>query len=266
MCVMTINFHQIKHYINHYIVAKRGGHGVHSPFAFQLCEEVFYNRNSFYDLDALKKVRAQLLEDRTELIVEDFGAGSKTFTSNKRKIKDLAAKGISSEKQSETLYKLINFLNCNTIIELGTSIGLNTLYLAKATKNGKVITIEGSKSLVEFASALAKKNNISNVQFIEAKFDDTLPTLLQNNPASLIYIDGNHTYEATMRYFNLALSKKDNHTLLIFDDIYWSEGMTRAWNEIKTNTSVTMSIDLFHFGIIFFKEEVKEKVDLKLFL
>lgn len=263
---MTINSHQIKHYIKHYIVAKRGGHGVHSPFAFQLCEEVFYNRNSFYDLEELKKVRAQLLKDETEIIVEDLGAGSKTFTSNKRKIKDLAANGISSEKQSETLYKLINFLNCSTIIELGTSIGLNTLYLAKASKNGRVLTIEGSKSLFEFASTLAKKNNISNIQFFESKFDDVLPTLLQNNSASLIYIDGNHTYEATLRYFNLVLAKKDNSTILVFDDIYWSEGMTKAWNEIKTNTSVTMSIDLFYFGIVFFKEEVKEKVDLKLFL
>lgn len=263
---MTINLHQIKHYIKHYLTAKSGGHGVHSPFAFQLCEEVFYNKNSFYDLEELQKIRKQLLNDKTEVTVEDFGAGSKTFNSNKRKIKDLAANGISTQKQSETLYKLINFLNCNTIIELGTSIGLNTLYLAKANKNAKVITIEGSKSLIEFASASAKKNNISNIQFIEAKFDDVLPSLLQNNSALLIYIDGNHTYEATMRYFNLVSAKKDNSTVIIFDDIYWSEGMTKAWNEIKDNTMVTMSIDLFYFGMIFFKDEVKEKVELKLFL
>ena len=263
---MTINVHQIKHYIKHCLTAKSGGHGVHSPFAFQLCEEVFYNKNSFYDLEELQKIRKQLLNDITEVTVEDFGAGSKTFTSNKRKIKDLATNGISTQKQSETLYKLINFLNCNTIIELGTSIGLNTLYLAKANKNAKVITIEGSKSLIEFASASAKKNNISNIQFIEAKFDDVLPSLLQNNSAPLIYIDGNHTYEATLRYFNLVLAKKDNSTVIIFDDIYWSEGMTKAWNEIKDNTMVTMSIDLFYFGMIFFKDEVKEKVELKMIL
>ncbi|MDP1802467.1 MAG: class I SAM-dependent methyltransferase [Bacteroidota bacterium] len=263
---MTINFHQIKHYIKHYLTARRGGHGVHSPFAFQLCEEVFYNRNSFYDLDELQKTRTSLLNSNTEIIVEDFGAGSKTFTTNKRKIKDLVAKGISTAKQSETLYKLINFLNCGAIIELGTSIGLNTLYLAKANKNGKVITIEGSKNLVEFATELAKKNNLNNIEFIEAKFDEALPTLLQNNSPSLIYIDGNHTYDATMRYFNLALAKKDNSTVIIFDDIYWSPGMTMAWNEIKNNASVTLSIDLFYFGMVFFREELKEKVDLKLFL
>jgi predicted O-methyltransferase YrrM len=263
---MTINFHQIKHYIKHCLTAKWGGHGVHSPFAFQLCEEVFYNHNSFYDFEELQKIRKQLLNDKTEVTVEDFGAGSKTFTTNKRKIKDLAAKGTSTAKQSETLYKLINFLNCNTIIELGTSVGLNTLYLAKANKNGKVITIEGSKNLVKYARELAKKNDVSNIEFIEAKFDDALPTLLRNNSLSLLYIDGNHTYEATMRYFNLALAKKDNSSVIVFDDIYWSPGMTKAWDEIKNNVSVTMSIDLFYFGMIFFKEEVKEKVDLKLFL
>ncbi len=263
---MTINLHQIKHYIKHCFTAKYSGHGVHSPFAFQLCEEVFYNRNGFYDLEELQKIKKQLLNDKTEVIVEDFGAGSKTFNSNKRRIKDLAAKGTSTSRQSEILYKLVNFLNCTTIIELGTSIGLNTLYLAKVNKNTKVITVEGSKALVEFARALAKKNNITNIDFVHARFDDVLPTLLQNDPSVLLYIDGNHTYEATIHYFNLALAKKDKSTVLVFDDIYWSSGMTKAWNEIRSNASVTMSIDLFYFGIVFFKEEVKEKVNIKLML
>jgi predicted O-methyltransferase YrrM len=97
------------------------------------------------------------LADDTEISIEDFGAGSKTFSSNNRKISDLTKKGTSTTKQSETLYKLINFLNCKTSIELGTSIGLNTLYMAKANKNGEVFTLEGSKNLFEFASELASK-------------------------------------------------------------------------------------------------------------
>ncbi|MBA2612117.1 MAG: class I SAM-dependent methyltransferase [Bacteroidetes bacterium] len=263
---MTINLHQIKYYLKHYFTAKRSGHGVHSPFAYQLCENIFHHQDKFYDFEELKKIRTQLLNNKTEIIVEDFGAGSKTFNSNKRKIKDIAAKGISTTKQSETLYKLINFLNCKTIIELGTSLGLNTLYLAKAAKSSKVISIEGSKTLTDFAEELAKKNNITNIHFVNAKFDEALPTLLQKDLPDLFYVDGNHTYEATLHYFNLALERKGNSSVFIFDDIYWSHGMTKAWEEIKKNSSVTLTIDLFYFGIVFFKEEVKEKVDLKLFL
>lgn len=264
---MTINFHQIKHYIKHYFTANRNGHGVHSPFAYQLCEEVFYNNSHFYDFDELRKIRSTLLTRKTEISIEDFGAGSKTFTSNKRKISELTKKGTSTLKQSETLYKLINFLNCKTSIELGTSIGLNTLYLATANKNGQVITVEGSKQLYEFASDLANKNKINNIAFIHSKFDEALPTLLEKiNSLDLFYVDGNHTYEATVNYFNLALAKKNNSSIFIFDDIYWSKGMTRAWGEIKKHSSVTLSIDTFNFGIVFFREEIKEKIVLKFYL
>lgn len=264
---MAINFHQIKNYIKHYFVAKRNGHGVHSPFAYQLCEEVFYNTNHFYDFDELKKIRLELLNDATELIIEDLGAGSKTFTSNKRKVNDIVQKGISTTKQSEILYKLINFLNCNTSIELGTSVGLNTLYMANANKTGKIISIEGSKSLTDFATDLAKKNTIQNIEFINSNFNIALPELLNNlSSIDLLYVDGNHTYEATVNYFKLALEKKHNNSVFIFDDIYWSPQMTKAWNEIKKHTSVTLSIDTFYFGLVFFREEIKEKVDLKFYL
>src|SRR3954466_10556001 len=127
---MTINTHQITAFIKHFFTARRKGHGIHSPFGYQLCEEVFYNANSFYDFITLQNVRRELLANDTAITIEDFGAGSKTFKGNTRLIKSIAAKGISSVKQSELLYKLINFLNCKTSIELGTSLGLNTLYMA----------------------------------------------------------------------------------------------------------------------------------------
>ncbi len=264
---MAINFHQIKNFVKHYFVAKRNGHGVHSPFSYQLCEEVFYNRNHFYDFNELKKVRNSLLNDTSELLIEDFGAGSKTFRSNKRKVNEIAQKGISTSKQSEVLYKLINFLKCNTSIELGTSLGLNTLYMANANKTGKIISIEGSKSLNEFASTLAKKNNVQNIEFIHSKFDTALPELLNKLPSlDLLYVDGNHTYEGTLNYFKLVLEKKNNASVFIFDDIYWSPQMTKAWKEIQNHPAVTLSIDAFYFGLIFFREEVKEKVDLKFYI
>ena len=139
--------------------------------------------------------------------------------------------------------------------------------MANANKNGQVYTIEGSNSLFEFAKTLASKNNINNIEFIHSKFDEALPKVLQKiNSLDLCYVDGNHTYEATINYFNLALSKKNNTSVFIFDDIYWSKGMTKAWEEIKKHPSVTLSIDTFNFGLVFFREEVKEKVGLKFYL
>ncbi|MGZ4089559.1 MAG: class I SAM-dependent methyltransferase [Bacteroidia bacterium] len=264
---MGINLHQIKSYIKHFFTATRKGHNVHSPFVYALCEEVFYNKGTFYDFEKLDKVREGLLKDNTELRIEDFGAGSKSFKSDTRRVCDIAASGISTKKQSETIYKLINFLKSENIVELGTSLGLTTLYLSRANKTAQVYSIEGSKELAAFSTALLQNNEAKNATVINGKFEDELPKVLDKiSPLDLFYIDGNHTYEATLNYFEMALSKKANTSVFIFDDIYWSEGMTRAWQEIKKHSSVTLSIDAFYFGFIFFKPEVKEKIDVKILL
>jgi predicted O-methyltransferase YrrM len=264
---MSVNLHQIKHFMIHFFLAKRKGHGIHSPFAYKLCEEVFYNHNAFYDFRLLNSVRKGLLVNEKTIHITDLGAGSKTFKENNRKISDIALKGISSKKQSEILYKLVNYLNCNSCIELGSSLGLSTLYLALANKKASIVSIEGSKELTDFASQLAKKNNVVNIQFINENFDKAFPEILKTiDGIDLLYADGNHTYEATVRYFHMALEKKHSNSIFIFDDIYWSAEMTEAWKEIKQHPSVTLSIDTFNFGMVFFKEEVREKRALRLYL
>ena len=262
-----INPHQILQFVRHFFSAKRNGHGIHSPYAYALCEEVFYNEHSFYDFELLKKIREELMRNSLEVETGGFGAGSKTFQSNKRKVKDIAQRGISSFKQSELLYKLVNYLTCNTCIELGTSLGLITVYLAKANTSGRVISVEGSEALFNLAKGLARESDTNNIQFINADFDTALPELLNEfEKIDFLYIDGNHTYEATWRYFLLALPKLHPGSVVIFDDIYWSEGMTEVWKKIKGHPSVTLSIDTFYLGLIFFREELKEKTDLKIYL
>jgi len=264
---LTINLHQIISFVKHFITAKRGGHNVHSPFAYKLCEEVFYNNNVFYDFENLSLVREQLLKNTTSLQIDDFGAGSKAFKSNTRNVNAIAKYGISNPIQSRLFYKLINFLNCKVSVELGTSLGLNTLYLANANKNGTVHTFEGSTELSYFAKKLADENRCENIKFINAEFDEALPIFFkQNNTVDFFYVDGNHTCQATLDYFNLALNHKTDNSVFVFDDIYWSADMTKAWEEIKKNKKVSLSIDTFYFGLVFFKPEFKEKVDLKLFI
>jgi predicted O-methyltransferase YrrM len=262
-----INLHQILHYLLHAFSAKRNGHGVHSPFAYGLCEEVFYNADCFYDFEELNEVRERLRKDPTRLEIGSFGAGSKAFHSNNRKVKDITAKGISSPLQSELFYRLINYLQYTSTLELGTSLGLNTLYLARANRAGTVVSIEGSKALYNLALALAEKNKTNNIQFVNAEFDQVLPGILRKlKTVDFLYIDGNHSYEATLRYFQQALPHMPPQSVMVFDDIYWSRGMTRAWKQIRQHPSVTLSIDTFYFGLVFFRPEIKEKTHLKLFI
>ena len=263
---MTVNFHQAFHFLRHFFTAARKGHGVHSPFAYQLCEEVFYNTAPFYVFNYLDAIRRQLLQSGLELRIEDYGAGSKKLKSDARKVGEIAAAGISTKKQSETLFRLINFMGCKKCVELGTSLGLNSLYMASVNSSIRIITIEGSPSLGLFAQQLARQNAKNNIEFITARFDDALEEALDRpQPTDLVYFDGHHTYEATLRYFKTALKYRHANTVFVFDDIYWSKGMTRAWKEISAHPEVRMSIDTFFTGYVFFREEIREKVALKFY-
>lgn len=254
-----MNFSLIAKYIN-YRLSSFTEHDLHSPFLYNFYMELIKNHYPFHDFEELTGIRKKLKLNTTEIEVTDFGAGSKALLSNKRKVGDIVIKGIAQKKQAEFLYRLLNKFNPQNIVELGTSIGLTTLYFSKALPKATIYTIEGCPNLFQFSKQLFKENSATNIVSINGNFNAELPALLNKLPQlDFLYIDGNHTYEATINYFKLALEKKHAGTIIVFDDIYWSEGMESAWKEIHKHPLVTLSFDLFQFGIVFFRTENKEK-------
>lgn len=254
-----MNFKQAIKYIN-YRLTSYTEHDLHSPFLYNLYTELILNKIPFNDFEALNKTRAEVLKDTTELLITDFGAGSKKLKSNKRRVCDIAKHGIAQKKQAEFLFRLVNKFNPKVIVELGTSVGLTTLYLAKPSSKSQVYTIEGSETLVDYAKKQALKHQVKNIEFIHGNFNEKLPQLLKSlDSVDLFYVDGNHAYEPTLNYFEMALGKKNKDSIFVFDDINWSSGMQKAWNEIVNHPEVTLSLDFYHFGIVFFRTENKEK-------
>ena len=251
---ISITLHRIIHYLNYQIKAK-DEHSIHSPFLFDFVTSCFDTKNYFYAFDELKIIRNQLLNDKSSIQYSDIGRPSYSLKKNTRKIKDILITSVSPQKYSELYFRIIQFLKAQNVLELGTSLGLNTMYLAKATP-GKVISIEGQKSLFAYAQNLLNKNKIQNVQLINAYFDDVLPTLLKEITFDFVLIDGNHTYDATMRYFNLLSNYTHPLSVIILDDIYWSPEMTKAWNDIKKNNKIKITIDIYRAGIIIFNPNI----------
>lgn len=252
-------WHQIRAYISYRLKA-RSAHGIHSPFVYKLIETVIEDKNCTFDefgrLDGLRK---QLLNDTHVLNIEDLGAGSNILKSKQRRVCDIARHGITKRNFSEFYFKLINYFNAQTVIELGTSLGLNTLYLARSGNQPKVYSIEGSIALHQYAQQLLQTYQAKNVQLLQGNFDAVYPSLLKElKQFDFLLIDGNHTYEATMHYFHEALSYVHEHTIIVMDDIYWSEGMTRAWEMIKAHPKVRLTLDFYYCGIVFFKTEFTE--------
>ncbi len=254
-----MNLGTIFKYINYQLTACNE-HDLHSPFLYNFYMELIKNKYPFADFKLLQQIRAQLIQNHTELQITDFGAGSKKLNNNKRRISDISKHGIATQKQAEFLYRLLNAFQPKTIIELGTSVGLTTLYLAKSVPKSSIYTIEGCPNLFQFSNQLFQKQQQKNIQQIQGNFDIEFPKLLQSlKSIDFIYIDGNHAYEPTMRYFKTALTKKTPQTIMMFDDINWSKEMQKAWKEIQLNSEVTLSMDFFYFGLVFFRTEHKEK-------
>ena len=54
----------------------RNGHGIHSPFAFDLVSGIFRNKIEPDIVFSIEKIRNRLLNDPRPITVNDLGAGS----------------------------------------------------------------------------------------------------------------------------------------------------------------------------------------------
>lgn len=228
---------------------------VSSVFIQQLIEDVFKEKAKFYAFDEIEALRAKLLLTEKVIKVNDLGAGSKSTSKSRRKINQIAKTAIKAPKNSQVLYRLVHKFKPKQILELGTSFGITTSYLAKATKKATITTIEGSAEIAKIAQVNFSKLNIKNISQIIGNFDHTLDDVIDStSDLDFVFFDGNHRKEPTLRYFLNCLEKVNKNSIFVFDDIYWSAEMTNAWIEIKKHTKVAFTIDCFEMGIVFFDE------------
>jgi len=158
------------------------------------------------------------------------------------------------------LFRTVHFTKSINVLELGTSLGITTAYLAKANSKSQIISFEGSEEVAEIAKNNFKKLKINNIKIILGDIDKTLENIIYyKDKIDFVFIDANHQYYAVIQYFNKIMPKLDENSVLVIDDIYWSPQMTRAWNEIKQHSAVVSTIDLFHLGFVFFNKNLPRK-------
>ncbi len=260
---MNIDLHLAKRYIRH-LTESAGANKLHSPFAYEFFTNVLEDERRYYSFLLIEKRRKRLLRDRTLIEVTELGAGSRVQHNAKRRISEIARHAAKRPKYCRLLFRIVNYFNPKHILELGTSLGISTSYLASARSHSTVTTLEGSPEIAQIAKSTFKKLHLDNIRMINGDFDDTLEGAVQEMPAlDLAFIDGNHRQEPTLRYFETCLSKVHNNSILIFDDINWTVEMEEAWETIKAHPAVTLTIDTFYFGMVFFRKEIKEKQHFK---
>lgn len=248
-------------YFNYYFAASNGkGHGIHSPFVFELVTKVLNDKNQYADYEPIELLRKKSLQNKTVLRIEDYGAGSTKGLSKQRTVQQIAESSLKKPKFAQLLYRLVKYFQPQQILELGTSLGITTAYLASAKKDAGVITMEGSVALTFTAERNFQDLQLNNIKVITGNFDDTLiPAISQLQAVNFVFVDGNHRKEPTLNYFQQLLEKSTDSTVIVFDDIHWSREMEEAWEVIKQHPSVTLTIDLFFIGLVFFRKEQLEK-------
>ena len=264
--IVYSSFQLARKFLRYYLKALNGkGHGMHSPFVFDFILNVLNNKKGYSIPSEVEHLRKKLLHDQRVIELKDLGAGSRTTGSLQRKVGNLADAALKPPRYGQLLYRLAKHYQPKKIVELGTSLGITTAYFSKAVPDGRIITIEGSEAIAEIAKSNFNILGCTNIELLRENFDSVLPPVLNRfSTVDLAFIDGNHRYEPTINYFQQFLKASDNDTILVFDDIHWSEEMERAWKEIQSHPSVRGTVDIFFLGFVFFRIEFRTQQHFKI--
>jgi predicted O-methyltransferase YrrM len=260
------NHQRLLRYLKHQLVARNSkGFGIHSPYIFHLVTEIIHDFIPFYCYGSIEKERQNLLSNNTLIEVNDFGSGSHINKQTQKKVCDIAKHSLKPKKQAQLLFRLVNHFQSKNILEIGSSLGITTSYLASVSSKSKLITLEGCPETSKIAQHTFSNLQLKNITLNTGNFNNTLiPALHKFKKVDFVFFDGNHKKNATLEYFNTCLPFIHNNTVFIFDDIHLSEEMEEAWNEIKIYENVKVTLDLFHLGIVFFKKEfTKQHYNIK---
>jgi len=250
---------QIKSYIK-FLWNSKNEHGVHSPFVFSLLTKCFYDKKLKPEYAVSTDYRNSLLANKNTIAVTDFGAGSRVFKSNIRSISKIAQTAGISPKRARLLFRIVAYFQPESILEIGTSLGLATSALSLGHPKAKITTLEGCPNTMAVAKNQLQLFHCDNVNCVETDFLSYLQNCQpKTENCQLIYFDGNHQKQATLDYFELLLPTITNDTVWIFDDIHWSAEMEEAWETIKNHPKVKVTIDTFQWGLVFFRREQEKE-------
>jgi predicted O-methyltransferase YrrM len=242
-----------------FLFKSKNHHGVHSPFVFDLLTKCLYKKTHNQEVDTLKKYRKQLLQNKDIIEVTDFGAGSRIFKSNMRRVSDIAKHAGISRKRSRLLLQLMHYFQFEQVLELGTSLGISTAAMALGNPKSTIISLEGCLETAKIAQQMLDDFHLKNTKIEIGNFEETLPKTLKNRVFDFIYFDGNHSKEATWHYFENSLSHVHNDSLLLFDDIHWSKDMEEVWERIKNHPKVQVTVDTYQWGFVFLRKEQQKE-------
>lgn len=235
---------------------------IHSPYVYEFYKEVLTDQKPHTEFRTINRLRKELETISRFIKRKDLGALCRDYPSDQRfvRVRDIARHSAVTRKKGELLFRLVRWLKPSSILELGTSLGISTMYLSLANQGKPLVTIEGCIDSSNIARENFEKNHQRHIQILTGDFSVKLPEALAMLPEpGLVFFDGDHRKSATLANFELCLQHITPETVFVIDDIYWSKGMEEAWKDICHDPRTKVCIDLYYFGIVFFREELSKE-------
>jgi predicted O-methyltransferase YrrM len=251
-------------YIRHRLYAANSkGHGVHSPFLFDFIQRVLNDTTDYAEYAYPEQYRAKLLSDKSEYTAVDFGASART--GQLLRVDRTARISLQPPHWAQLLFRMIRYYRPGPVLELGTSLGVTTHYLALADPDQPILTLEGDPFIADRARAHFQQLGLANVTVWTTAFDERMPDALDElGQVGFALVDGNHRKEPTLAYVERLIPFLGDHSILVLDDIHWSRPMQEAWEQVKCRPEVRCTIDLFRMGIVLFRNDFHEPVHIRL--
>ena len=272
MDLLKIALYRFWTWLRHQLTSRHtGGHGIHSPYLFEWASMIMSDTNVYYAWGEIESLRQRLQVDNREVLFTDYGSGSSVNGEQSlRIISEIAKSSLAKKKYAQMLARLVRWMGDSqraiddgrlaigkglNVVELGTSLGITTAYLAAMDSRNKVLTCEGCAAVAEVAMDNWKSLGLNNIDCKVGELTvDGLRLIVDSLPENVdvAFVDANHTHASTCAYFNVLAKKVHDKSVIVVDDIHYNLEMERAWKEICADNRVTSTIDLYQMGMVFF--------------
>ena len=213
-----------------YLWQRKSEYSIHSPFVYDFMKKVLYDRGSNRDYDLMLRI-SRLLD------------GKKYPTRRRR-------------KEGRLLYRLVRYLEPETVLTFGQLSALNTSALALGNLQTKVY-LEQSSDFLETLNSMG----VVNVSLI--RHDGNEEEQFERLNTGFVFYALDDFGDDTWNNLEDGFGTVDEETVLVFEGIHHSRHTEAAWEAIKANEDVTVTMDLYCIGIVFFREGI-EKQDFML--
>ncbi len=245
-----------------YLITSKSRYRIHSDFVYGFINDVLRDKTYFDDYSKLWDYRNKFASSNDQIETVDFGfaAGNKAYRTNILTLKSLVRSRTHSKSRLELLYRLSKYSKSKNILEFGTAVGISSSYIKMGSPSSKMISMEGCANLASKADEMHSALKLDNIEITTGNFDTNLQNVLKKfETLDFVFFDGNHREEPTLRYYQVCSKYITENSIFVFDDIHWSSGMENAWDQIKKDNRVSITIDLFWFGIVFFRKGIEKQ-------